>query len=250
MPDEGPVILTVRDPSDHRQLPLLVAVCFGIDVALALIYLVVILSPQVSWKLTDMFHLERESNLPTWYSSVQLLLVGVLFGIFVRARFDRRRLRSWALLALPLLFVALSIDEATQFHEWVGEKLDGLILPTGNRRDTMFAFTGVWVFVLGLPFLAITIALLRYVRDYFSARPQVASKMITGLCIFVLGAVGFESVANFLVIDSIAHAFEVFFEEFFEMVGVTIILWGIVDLLHAHGFEMRIWRHAVNEDRK
>lgn len=246
MPAQEPIVLTIRDPSDHRRLPPLVAVCFGIDILLSLLHLVVVLSPQVSWKLTSTFHLEHEGNLPTWYSSLQLFTVGVLFALFARARFDRRSRQSWALVLLALVFVGLSIDEATQTHEWLSTKIDRWLLPTGDRADTSLPFTGVWIFVLGLPTLAVIVGLIRYTRAYFLARPEVASKMILGVCLFLAGALGVEALANFMPVESVAHDLQVFFEEFLEMVGVTVILWGLVDLLDAHGFEVRIWPRNVS----
>ena len=247
MADQEPLVLTLRDSADHRRMPPLIALCFGIDVALAGMYLLVILMPYVSWKLFDMFHLEHESNLPTWYSSLQLLLVGALFALFARVRFDRRHPRSWVLLALPVMFIVLSIDEATQFHEWLGTKLDQILLPTGDRADTMLPFTGIWVIVLGIPVLLMFVGLIRYARAFFAARPEAASKMITGVLLLLAGAVGVESLANFLPVQSAAHDLEVFLEELLEMVGVTVILWGVVDLLHAHGLSVRIWPNPVSD---
>ena len=238
-------MITLGHPTDPRRLPPLIAVCLTIDLFLAMMFLVSSVAGEFSYTFTFMFHLEQEGNLPTWFSSLQLFAVAGLFAIFARCHFDRRILRSWVLLVLPLVVLMMSIDEASQFHERVAAQIDRVLMPGGHRRGTSLPFTGLWVVVIGVPFLAFLVSLIRYLRGFFAVRPQVTSRLILGTVVFLAGAVGIESTANFVPVDSVAHEVEVFFEELFEMVGVTIILWGAVDLLHAEGFVVDFRRRAV-----
>ena len=206
-----------------------------------MIYLVNALTGGFSMKFTEVFDLDLENSLPNWYSSLQLFAVAGLFAIFARCRFDRRSARAWALLALPVIFLALSIDEVAEIHEWAGLKVDELLLPRG---DTPFVLTGLWMFVIGVPFLAALVSLIHSVRVFFKATPHVASKMVVGTLVLMGGAAGVETLVNFVPWKSTAHVLEVALEESLEMVGVTIILWAVVDLLHSHGFAVEIRRSA------
>ena len=65
----------------------------------------------------DEFHLDREGNVPSWFSST--LLVGaaalmILIGAGARHRGERLG-RHW--IAMGAIFVLLSMDESASFHE-------------------------------------------------------------------------------------------------------------------------------------
>jgi hypothetical protein len=56
------------------------------------------------------------------------------------------------------------------------------------------------------------------------------------------GALGIETLRNFVVRGSGAYAAEVVAEELLEMLGVTILLWGCLDLLRAYGIRLEAGR--------
>lgn len=225
--------------STWRRIPVLVRWCFGIDLVLALAYLFDSLFGGVSWKLSELLHLEHESNLPTWYSSTQLFVVAAMLGLFAYRNFDRSRRRSWFLAVLPLVFLALSIDEIAEIHEWLGYKTD-VLLPGGHRRNTWFWYTGVYMFLVGIPFLVFLLVLIRSLSGYFGRVPGVTRKYLLGAVLLMGGASGVELVSNFVPVQSAAHVVQVFFEELLEMLGVTVWLWATHDLLLAHGFKVEL----------
>jgi hypothetical protein len=227
------------------KVPGVVQVFYVADFALSLAYLLNVGAGRPFGKLTALLDLDGESNLPTWYSSIQLFVVAVLLGFFAYRTFEKSRISSWLLSLLPLVFVVLSIDEVAEIHEWLGKKSD-VLLPGGTRGNTPFGETGIWMFLIGIPFLAFMVFLIRSVRVYFRNKPGVLRKFVLGMLIFVGGAAGMDTAANFVVIGSRAHVLEILMEELCEMLGVTTILWATCDLLRGYGFSVHL--DAVKND--
>jgi hypothetical protein len=133
----------------------------------------------------------------------------------------------WVMLAFASTFLLLSLDEFAAIHEQVGYFSDKL-LPGGDRHATVFSRTGIWMFLVAIPFLIFifyAVAILRkYVRD-----PLIIRKYVGGLSVFVGSAAGIEMLSNFIQVEN--AVFQVATEECGEMLGVTIILWATYDLL-------------------
>mgnify|MGYP003575294215 CR=1 FL=1 len=222
-----------------RRIPALILIFFLIDVALGLGYIVNELFGRPYDKLTLLLDLSRESNLPTWYSSTQWFCVAIFLGLFACSNFRLAQRRSWLLPLISLLFLALSVDEVARIHEWLGEKTD-ILLPGGSRTNTMVPETGIWMLVIGGPFLAAFVWLIFSIRPYFQGNRNALIKLFVGMLITLSGALGFETLTNFVVPGSMYGILRVFSEEFCEIVGGTVVLWGSYELLLAHGFALSL----------
>ena len=184
--------------------------------------------------LVRFFDLDGEANLAAWFGSAQWLIAGLLFGHFAWRRFKPAAIRSWVLLALPALFFLLSLDEVAQLHEGLGRKSDAL-LPNGSRHGTVFSTTGIWTFVLGLPFAALLLGLLAAVRPYFRAHRAVLPRVLIGMFVMLVGAIGMELFSNFVDRGTDLWMLQIMAEEVLEMVGATLVLWAGLDLRRAPG---------------
>lgn len=227
-----------------KKMPPLILFLFGADLALGLLYLVNALHEPVS-KISPMLDLDGEANLPTWYSSMQLLLVAGLLAIFVVNRVDKKDRQSWSLLLWPLIFIFLALDEILGLHEWLGMASD-VLLPGGSRRNTIWAYTGVWMFLLGIPFLLMMLALLASSKKYLRDQPAVSKKLLVGLVVFVGAACGIEIFSNFVSHTGKLYVLEVFFEELGEMLGETILVWAAYELL---SFSLRFFGNEVESNK-
>jgi hypothetical protein len=197
---------------------------FG-DFALVLAYGInLFISPMYS-KTYELLNLNGEANLPTWFSSMQWFYAAVLFGHFSYRNFKRNDVRTWWLALLALMFLMLSLDEVAQVHEWLGSRSDAL-LPGGTRNDTVFHQTGFWIVLLGVPFLVVFLAIAVSIRRYLSQSPGAFAKLVIGMGIMLFGSLVVEAMANFVVARSMLHAVQISFEELFEMVGITTIVWA------------------------
>jgi hypothetical protein len=216
------------------RIPAVIAMLLLIDLIFGFLYLSDYAAGQPLGELTSFIDLNGEQNLPTWYSSVQWFLVAALLGVFAWKNVGMREAGSWLLLALPSVFLFFSLDEVAQIHEWLGDKSD-ILLPGSDRANTPFFHTGIWMFVLGLPFLAFFVALILSMRAYFRRAPGSLVRMFAGMAVMLAGTIGFETLHNFVDPGSIYGALQIAFEETCEMLGATLILWGSYELLRGHG---------------
>ncbi|MGH7586442.1 MAG: hypothetical protein ACREMH_09370, partial [Gemmatimonadales bacterium] len=84
--------------------------------------------------LESFFDLDREQNLPTWWSSAKLLAVALVLGATCAARRSVDGRRAWLLAAGAVVALGLSLDETALLHERLGV----VILPYGQREGTIF----------------------------------------------------------------------------------------------------------------
>ena len=201
-----------------------------IDLALGMAYILNELAGRPYVRLTAFLDLGKEGNLPTWYSSIQWFCVAILLGIFAHRNFSLSQRKSWLLLTLPLLFLVLSLDEVAQIHEWLG-KMSDMLLPGGSRKNTLFSQTGIWMFAIGVPFLALFVVLILSLRIYFQRVPGAFAKIFLGTLFMLAGTIGIETLTNFITPGSVFGVLQVLSEEFCEMLGGTIVLWGSYELV-------------------
>jgi hypothetical protein len=221
-------------------LPAFICVWYFADVTLVVLYaLNALVRDGKRDKLTWLLDLNQEGNIPTWFSTVQYGLIGALLLIFAIRNLDRTRKSSVLLVFLPLVFILLSLDETAQIHEYIGAKSDAL-LPGAARTNTIFRITGIWMFLVGIPFFVAMIALLLSIRPYFSQSRGVLIKFFIGLCILMLGAAGIETISNFVGRRTLDYYTQVAAEELAEMLGSTTMLWAAYELLIAHGFRINL----------
>lgn len=222
-------------------LPRAVLAFFMIDLAIGLAYMLNWAADRPYWKLTSLLDLDQENNLPTWYASMKWFCVAALLGLFAVRNVRLSQSKSWPLMLLPLMFLALSLDEVAQVHEWMGQKSD-VYLPHASRENTLFSRTGIWMFVIGIPFVAVFALLIRSVRIYFQRARGALVKICLGMSIMLTGALGIETLSNFVAPDSAYAMLQVLSEELCEMLGSTVVLWGSYELLHRHGFVLLLER--------
>ena len=223
--------------------PLLVVALLVIGPGLALLYLLVRVFDVPSDTLWLWSDLDDEGSVATWFSTVQLLIPALLLMPVALTDLERKERHAPALLTLALAFVGLSADESIGFHEWIGIQTDAL-LPDGDRRSTFFRSTGVWMFLLGVPFAVLLGLLLRRVRSALRGVTGVLPLVTLGAAIWLGGALGIELLNN-VVQDGTAYAVtQVFFEEVAEMVGVAVMAWGFHRLLMGRGFRWGLGRAA------
>jgi hypothetical protein len=229
-------VRTARATSAFRRLgsiPLPIRILFSADFLLGVLYVITVLARAHLYDgVVRFFDLDKELNLPSWYSSTQLFLIAVLLLVFAITQFSRRDLASWTLPLAAALFLFLSLDEDASIHEQFGTWLDTVV---GSRKGTVFWKTGMWMMVCAPAFLLLIAGMGLAIRKHFKGRRGILLKFIAGLAIFVGSAAGIEILSNFVAWNgSKAGRLQVLCEEVGEMVGATIILWATYDLLRSH----------------
>ncbi len=172
--------------------------------------------------LVPFFYVDLENNLPTWYQTLALAFAAVLLsGLATAARRARTPFAGhW--LALSLLFVLLSLDEAASLHEATMEPLQRV---TG-RLDG--AWQSEWV-ILGIAAVAAVGA--AFLRFFLHLPRDDRWQVFCAAALFVGGAIGMEMATAALYTTSdpsykatftyvlLAHV-----EELLEMLGVVVFI--------------------------
>ncbi len=157
---------------------------------------------EVGWYFMQLFDVNEEHNLPTWFSGFNLLIATLILGIIVK---EKRRLEDDMTFRWTVLFVGfcfLSIDEVAVLHETV----NSVIEPSWAWGGLVIA---VVVGVYFIPFLRSLPK--RSFRDFFLAG-----------AVYVGGAVIMELLGEPLDSDSLAYNMTTLVEEGMEMFGIVL----------------------------
>jgi hypothetical protein len=248
--------MIARTPMRGPRIPMpprLVVTLFAIDLLIALAFVANLVVETSNTALArhvggGLFHsgLARhlhpgvEANLPTWYSSIQWALAGVVFAVY--AAVPAPDLKRGIRLCLPAVgAMLLSLDEAAGIHEWFGQRTDAL-LPDGTREGTLLSVSGIWMLILIPLAVVAAIWVARLLGDHLRAAPSAASLLAVGAILFVLGAGVLEVLTNFAD-DQPARFGVQILEEFAEMLAATTVVWGGLEMLRLSG--VRISRESV-----
>ena len=157
---------------------------------------------EVPFLILQLFDLDEENNLPTWWSG--FLLLNVAFFVFIAASANRDKTRRYWF-AIAAGFLILAIDEVAGLHE----SFNSAIVPSWAL------FGGVLVAVVALAFIPFLLSLQR----------RLALMFIIAGVIYVGGAIIMELLSEDLDSDSFAYVLAVALEEGLEMLGALLFLY-------------------------
>jgi hypothetical protein len=154
----------------------------------------------VPWLIQQLFHLDEENNLPTWFSS--FLLLNNSMVSYWQSSTSKTPIQ-WRLLALG--FLVLSIDEVAGLHETLNTAIEmSWVIPAG-----------ILVLLVGLAFIPFLLSLNR----------RFAGLLLISGMLYVLGAIGIEFLSADMDEESLAYHFATALEEGIEMLGALMFLW-------------------------
>ncbi len=204
----------------RRHLSLLIAVEF----AFVLIFLADKWAGTPFWVIHRFFDLDAESNIPAWFASIQLFLIGIVLWMSAGHSQEGARPSPWFLYMAACGFIFLSADEAASIHETIT-----LVLQSKEIFPRFSGGHGIWIPIyaaVGAFFLLLTRRqLVSLWRDY----RQAAGIGLAGMIVLLAGAVGLEICSYEFLRDGSHPAFydlEVAMEEFLEMCGGSLMLYG------------------------
>lgn len=138
-------------------------------------------SDKEQWKY-QLFELNIEANVPTWFSAAQLAFAALLAwscGALHKSR-GLPGVGPWRLVAASLLFV--SADEVAQFHEQISFQVRETLDTDGFLR---FA----WVIPYGAAIVVLVVLLFRW----WQSLPSTTRRLILMCAVmFIVGALGLE----------------------------------------------------------
>ena len=176
-------------------------------------------------RLLDLFSVNLEQSLPTWYSTINLLLAsGLLAWIALRKR-QQQETGSAYWVGLSLLFLYFSIDEGASVHE-----------ATSGPLQSAFETSGFLEFgwlILGVPL--VLIFAVAYFRFWLKLPPQTRLLFAVAAALYVGGAVLIESIsANQYALEggsSFLYLAIATVEELCEMLGVIVLIYALLEYL-------------------
>jgi hypothetical protein len=169
-----------------------------------------------------MFDINRESNVPTWFSSVELLLgaAGLAWIAHGCRALGRPFARHWGFLAL--VFAFLSMDEVAMVHDTIS----GMITA---RIDTGGVLRYAWVVPYGVAVLALGAC---YLRFFWHLPLRSRALFALAATLYVGGALGFEMISGWWEshhAGGVASLTLTSIEETGEMLGSATFVYAVSD---------------------
>lgn len=155
---------------------------------------------ELPWLLLQLFELDEENNLPTWFSSFLLLNNSIALLLICNNVVNR----NWQWLVLAVGFLILSVDEVAGLHETFHSTIE--------NNWTIYA--APLVLAVGLIYIPFLMALPRKLAVGF----VISGSLYTG------GALGVEWLAQDMDEETFAYALAVQAEDGTEMVGALLFL--------------------------
>lgn len=182
--------------------------------------------------LVDFLDLANEGNLPTFFSTYQLLLCAAVLALIAGARLAERDRFRWHWVLLSALAFFLAGDEAAGLHELMIRPVQQLM----PGVSTGLLYWG-WVVPAMVGVLVVAVSFARFARLALPA--DIRWQLIIAAVIFLGGAIGVEMFeARYYQQfgqENMGYATYVLVEETCEMLGVLLALLAL----------LRYWRREV-----
>lgn len=182
-------------------------------------------SDSIIISLIDLFSVNAEGSMPTWYSSLLLFFSAVLLAYIATVKQRSQEHYRYHWMGLAIIFCYLSLDEAAAIHEILSDPLQTLFNTSGY-----LSFGWLIVFVP----LVIIFAVI-YLRFLFHLPLRVRNLVIVAGSLYVGGAVIVEAIsANRWSLDggvSFPYLAIATVEEMFEMLGVIVFIFALLSYI-------------------
>lgn len=211
-------------------------ICIAIELILVILDLTFNYGPLGTSKtLRKIFNIAREQSLGTWFSVVQMSLVGLVsFFISILCRVKGSIYASIGWFVLSFIFLYLSVDDAAKVHERVGTYLEYLYEEdsTGFIGSLVNSFPSyAWQLFLFPMFFSMGVFILVFLWKQLSTK-ALKMLLIAGFCCwggaFIIDYIEgkevlFEQLADYWNVKkyTVSHPF-LMLEEFLEMFGTTL----------------------------
>lgn len=205
---------------------------------------------QLTSGLKLLFDVDGEANIPTWYSSVALLLCGILLAIIavLKNQEGDRFALHWKVLSLIFLF--LSLDEVVGIHE----------LPISPLRQALHT-SGFFYFAWVIPGAAlVSLFVLAYLKFLVHLPAKTRYRFLLAGLVFISGAIGAEMISAYYADlyknygseyrDSTPYIIAVAVEEFCEMIGIVIFIQALLTYLSSYLKKVGLTIYLIDDQKK
>ncbi|MGI9553298.1 MAG: hypothetical protein ACR2NC_00110 [Thermodesulfobacteriota bacterium] len=195
----------------------------------------------------NLFSLLFETSIPTFFSTLNLLLSSVLLWVIAKNTelTEGKNRKLW--ISLSVIFLFLALDEGTQIHELIGVYTNSIFnFPPGHP------FHYSWVIPYSV--LILIIGLL-YLKFLFTLPVAIRNGIIAAGLLFVLGAIGLEMVeaTELRNIDRVSYIRKYNFDrayivpavqELIEMVAISYFNYILLKYMAQERFKVEFSVHS------
>lgn len=172
-----------------------------------------------------LFYVDLENNVPTWYSSITLLLASLILAAIAYAKKIEKDPYRYHWAVLSLLFFFLSIDEDASFHECLIEPLKSL-----GQVSAFFYYA--WV----IPGIVLVLLFgLFYLRFLLQLPSRTVFLFFFAGFVYILGAVVVEMISGYQASrygeKNFTYSLIITLEEILEMGGIIIFIQALIEYL-------------------
>jgi hypothetical protein len=193
------------------------------------------------------FDVDREANLPTFYSACLLSSCGVLLGYLAWIKQQYRDRFTWQWGMLAIIFMGLAWDEATELHETLvvinreHNYLSALGISSGGIFHFAWVFVGL-LFVLGLAIV--------YFPVWRSVPVQQKKLLLLSAGVYLTGVLGMEMVGGLVASrfgqESMLYMLGTHLEEVLEMLGMNLFGYTVLQYIARYGQNLQFRLLAMN----
>lgn len=183
--------------------------------------------------LVPLFNVDGECNIPTYFSSILLLISALLLFIItsIEIKLKTSHALYWGILSCGFLLMA--IDEALFLHERLINPMRH-ILGYGNYGEGA-SNLGVFNFAWVIPAIVLILILAFYFRRFFLRLPKKSRlTFLIAALLYIGGAIGFELIGGYYCElhgeTNLTYSMITTVEESLEMTGSIVFIYGL--LLH------------------
>ncbi len=192
----------------------------------------------------DTFNLDREMNLPTWYSALMLAFCAILLGIIAAGKKTEcdRFYRQWKLLST--IFWFLAIDEVLTLHEVM------IIPEVANALRLPWFLHSMWV----IPGTILVVIFIKKYWRFTQHLPKPSSfHFILAAIFYIGGALIMEMVGSYFAElqgqQHLPYALIATLEEVMEMMGIIIFIYGLLVYIRQWSNNFEIEFHVSSSKR-
>lgn len=189
----------------------------------------------------DLFSVNVEASIPTWYSVLLLFGAAVLLGMVAKAKWETKDRFKYHWATLALIFIYLSMDEGAAIHEIVADPLQALFHTTGYLA---FAWQ-----IVAVPLVILFVGL--YLPFVFHLPARWRYLFIASGVVYLTGALVVEAIsANRWYLEggiTFTYLAIATVEELFEMLGVVLLIYTLLAYMQAHQLALALTFTAVEK---
>lgn len=175
--------------------------------------------------LIHSFYTDAEANVPTYFNTIILFIPSSLFAIIAAWKYSVKDKFKLQWMGLSLIFLYLSLDEASVLHE--------KLIPPMRALFNYESFGGILYFAWVIPGMAaVLIFMLAYLRFFLNLENKYKFLFFISLAIYVSGVIGGEMVsghfAGTIGLKNFTYATYTSIEESLEWIGCSLTIYSLL----------------------